>query len=268
MLRYNKKKKRTVKTGEAVLPQKGLEVEYRKKLLKLIDDMNKDIDKNIHGLYKKRESEITEDASPSKELTDLLNSTMMKWKRKFSQQSVKLAKWFIGRSDSNTRRKLGKSLANATKNTVKFKTTKEVQDVLSSLISENVSLIKSIPEKFHTDLNTQVMQSVRAGRDLGSLTETLSNRYNVTKNRARIIARDQNNKATEDITRERNISLGIEEGIWMHRSGSKTPRKPHLKAHGKTFNLKKGMYIDGEWIFPGEKINCNCTFKPVILGLG
>lgn len=255
-----------IKTAKPTLPNAGLEAEYRRKLDSLIKAMTDDIEKHVESVYGKREDEIVEDASPSKQLINLINRRMVRWQRRFNNDAETIARWFIRRSDSTTRAKLGKELAKASGMTVNFRTTKEVEDVLDGLIAENVSLIKSIPEQYHTGVNSAVMDSVRTGRDLGTLTDTLHERYGVTKRRAAMISRDQNNKATEAIGLERNKSLGITHGTWMHRSGSKEPRGSHVRANGKEFPLSDGLMIDGEMIFPGQKINCNCTFRPVIPG--
>ncbi|HHN9167526.1 TPA: phage head morphogenesis protein, partial [Escherichia coli] len=47
----------------------------------------------------------------------------------------------------------------------------------------------------------------------------------------------------------------------------KQPRPSHVKADGKEFDLDKGLYLDGEWVLPGEAINCRCTWSPVIPGI-
>jgi uncharacterized protein with gpF-like domain len=255
------------KTAKPNLPNAGLEAEYRRKLDKLIKGMNDDIQRGVESLYGRREDEITEDASPSKALIDVIAKIMKKWTFKFDTEAEVVARWFVTRSDNSTKVLLGKSLAKAAGMTVKFKTTKAVEDVLDGLVAENVSLIKSIPEQYHTQVNTQVMDSVRVGRDLGGLTNELDERYAITRRKAAMIAKDQNNKATEAIGLERNKSLGITHGVWMHRSGSKEPRGSHIQANGKMFALDDGLMVDGEMIFPGQKINCNCTFRPVIPGL-
>ncbi len=68
--------------------------------------------------------------------------------------------------------------------------------------------------------------------------------------------------------RARYQELGITEAIWCHSAAGKEPRPSHVKA-GKEklrFDVNKGALIDGEYILPGEKINCRCFAKPVIEG--
>lgn len=257
-------RKRKPKTAKATVPNSGLEAAYRRKLSVLIKGMNDDIQKGVKSLYSKRESEITEDVSPSKALLKLVEKLMKKWTIKFDNEAAVVSNWFVTRADNSTKVLLGKSLAKAAGMTVKFKTTKEVEKVLNDLIAVNVDLIKSIPRQYHDQVNIAVEESVRSGRDLGGLTNALDGKNGITRRRAAMIAKDQNNKATEAIGLERNKSLGITHGIWMHRSGSKQPRASHIAANGKMFPLDKGLMIEGRLLFPGEDYNCNCTFKPVL----
>ncbi|MNL73442.1 Phage Mu protein F like protein [compost metagenome] len=94
----------------------------------------------------------------------------------------------------------------------------------------------------------------------------MEKRYAVTKRRAALIARDQNNKATAAITRVRQQGLGIKQAKWMHSRGGKKPRQSHVEANGQLYDVDKGMYIDGAWIRPGELINCRCVAQSVIPG--
>ncbi|KYF05143.1 phage head morphogenesis protein, partial [Salmonella enterica subsp. enterica serovar Typhimurium] len=76
-------------------------------------------------------------------------------------------------------------------------------------ITENVNLIRSIPQQHLTQVETLVMQSVGRGRDLKTLTDELEKRYGITRRRAALIARDQNNKATSVMQSARQRSVGI-----------------------------------------------------------
>ena len=111
------------------------------------------------------------------------------------------------------------------------------------------------------------LQSVSRGRDLGTLTKELQQRYGVTRRRAAFIALDQNNKATSAMQSARQRALGIRRGRWRHSHAGKEPRISHVKADGKEFDLDKGMFIDGEWIMPGQKIRCRCGWEAILPGL-
>jgi uncharacterized protein with gpF-like domain len=153
---------------------------------------------------------------------------------------------------------------------VKFKMTREMRDVMDATINEQVSLIRSIPQQYLTQVEGMVMRSVQTGRDLGTLTKDLQQQFGVTRRRAAFIARDQNNKATASMTRVRQVKLGITEAIWVHSGGGKHPRPTHLKAgREKTkYDVTKGWFDPavGKWIFPGELPNCRCVSRSVVKG--
>ena len=114
------------------------------------------------------------------------------------------------------------------------------------------------------------MRSVQTGRDLGSLSKELQERYGVTERRAALIARTQNNMATSAMQRARQTELGIEEAIWMHSHAGVTPRKTHLANDGKRYNIATGWYDPDpkvrRHIWPSQIINCRCQSKPIIRG--
>jgi SPP1 gp7 family putative phage head morphogenesis protein len=150
--------------------------------------------------------------------------------------------------------------------TVKFKMTPAMRDIMQATISQQVSLIKSIPSQHFTNIEGLVMRSVQKGGDLAQLTKDLREQFGVTRRRAVIIARDQNNKATSSMTRARQDELGISEAIWVHSGAGKHPRPTHVAMSGKTYDVRKGMWDPAvnRWIFPGEEINCRCISRSVI----
>ncbi|BET96524.1 phage head morphogenesis protein [Xenorhabdus taiwanensis] len=236
----------------------------------LIQEMADSVDYWISAEYKRQQPNIVGDASPAKELNRKLFSVMGRWKTKFNQMAESIAIWFVNRANTYASNSV-KNKLKADSITVNMRVTPAVQNVLDSLYEQQVSLIKSIPEQYLTQVQTLVQQSVVNGRDIGFLKEELKKRYSLTENRAKTIARDQNAKATNAIARERCRSSGITEGIWIHRAGgSKSYRESHLKMHGQRFKLSEGCYDPHvqRYIHTGEEINCKCDFRPVIPQFG
>lgn len=251
------------RTARAALPNKGLEMAYRKKLLDMIDKMKRSVIWWVGARYRAREKEIALDASPSREIAKELELVMGGWQVEFNAIGHDLSRWFVGRANGQTTMSMQNALKSAGY-TVKMRNTRAVNDVLQSLIIEQTNLIKSIASQSLTEVQGLVMRSVSEGRNLGFLKEELEKRYDITERRAITIARDQTNKATESISRVRNKALGITQGIWMHRGGSLKPRQSHVLADGKVFDLSEGLLVDGEYIYPAQLVNCHCTYKPVI----
>ncbi|WP_096978826.1 phage head morphogenesis protein [Escherichia coli] len=216
--------------------------------------------------YRASGAGVAMDASPAVMMRNAIRKLARRWTKSFDSIAQKLAERFADNALKNADVSLYNALENAGF-TVEFRMTAPMKNALQAAITENVGLIRSIPEKYFTEVEGLVMRSVARGRDLGYLTDELQKRYGITRRRAALIARDQNNKATSVMQAARQRSLGITQGIWRHSHAGKTPRISHLKADGETFDLSKGMYLDGKWVMPGEEINCRCTWSPVIPGL-
>lgn len=213
-----------------------------------------------------RQTGLAQDASPAIMMRDAMRKLSRRWRKKFDVLAGKLAERFASDVMKNSDASLSTALQQAGF-TVPFKMTAEMNNALQATIAENVGLIRSIPEKYFTEVEGLVMRSVARGRDLSYLTDELQKRYGITRRRAALIARDQNAKATSVMQSARQRSLGITHGIWRHSHAGKEPRQSHVKSDGKKFDLSKGLMIDGKLTFPGQEINCRCTWSAVLPGL-
>jgi len=113
------------------------------------------------------------------------------------------------------------------------------------------------------------MRSVRSGRDLTGLAADIEKTFQTTRGRAVVIARDQNNKATEALSSIRMKSVGITQAVWIHSGRGKQPRPAHVAMHGKPFELggpEAGLFDsdEGRNVLPAELINCDCTKAPLV----
>ncbi|WP_229183981.1 minor capsid protein [Bradyrhizobium oropedii] len=260
-------KKPNEKTLRPVHANAGIQARYRERLLAIIDEMNNSVRFWLKAAYRQNTPVMAQDRNPAEELRIAVEELAKRWQRNFDNLAPRLAEYFAQavhlRSDAALRATLRKSGF-----TVKFKMTPAMRDVMDATITEQVSLIKSIPERYFTQVQGIVMRSVQTGRDLGQVTKDLQEQFGVTRRRAETIARDQNNKATTAMTNARQQSLGITEGDWVHSGAGKHPRPTHVAMNGKRFDLKKGMYDSavGRWIMPGVEPNCRCFWRPVIKG--
>ena len=150
--------------------------------------------------------------------------------------------------------------------TVDFRMTRQLNDILQATVAENVNLIKSIHTMYFDQVQTVIMQAVKNGRDMEYIRKELTERFGVSERKAKIIARDQTNKAMQTISRARALETGITQARWVHIPGAKTSRETHKHFDGKPFDLNKGMYDKdvNKWVMPGELINCNCRFRLIV----
>lgn len=114
-------------------------------------------------------------------------------------------------------------------------------------IANNVNLIKSIPKIYFSRLQEMVTMSVTGGRHYeGGLIKAIIDMTNVTRKQAKLIARDQSNKAVTTFNRLRYENLGSTEYIWhtvRDRRVSGTPNGIYkVPAYAK--NFYKGMTAD------------------------
>lgn len=189
------------------------------------------------------------------------------WTKRLQNMSETIARDFAVKNRAATERSMKASFAKAGF-TVKFKPNAAVTSAFDAVVAENVGLIKSIPQKYLTDVQAQVWRSVMDGSDMKTLSEGLQEKYGIAWRRASLIAKDQNHKGKAAMERARRLEVGISEAAWMHSHAGVTPRPTHVAMDGKTYEIAKGMYdsATGKWIWPGTEIHCRCTDRAKIPG--
>lgn len=212
-------------------------------------------------------SGVAMDASPTKEVQRALERWGAKWQKKFDLMSAKISLEFADKSESAAQVSMRAAFKRAGF-TVAFKPTRKSIAAYQAVAAEQVGLIKSIAQKYHTDVATKVWESVKRGADMKTLSQGLAKQYNITRKRAALIARDQNAKAKAVIEAVRHQELGIKQAIWMHSHAGKEPRPTHVRMNNKLYDLDRGMWDSDEqkFVHPGQLINCRCTMRPYIPG--
>lgn len=255
-----------------VRPNAGIDAWYQKNLDDLVKRMHKSVLYWLRSAYRNNEPVLAQDELPSVTLQRAVRRMRKRWEKQFAESSPKMAKFFAKKAEARSSLRLQQLLREAGMS-VKFTMTQGMRDVMNATISEQVGLIKTIPAKYFESVEVQVMDAVRQGGNLGELTNRLQKNYGVSRRRAAFIAKDQNNKATASMTFARQTELGIDQAIWMHSHGGKTPRPTHLANDGQVYDVKTGWYDpdaygkgQGAWIRPGELINCRCVSSALIPG--
>lgn len=222
-------------------------------------------------VLRQMESAPAMDATPTKALQKALQRWGAKWIDRFDLMANKISLDFAARNQRATETAMQSAFKRAGF-TVAFKPTRASIEAYRAIAAEQVGLIKSIAQKFHTDVEAHVWESVKRGADMRTLSKKLEKTYGITRKRASLIARDQNNKAKATIEAVRHQQLGIKQAIWMHSHAGKEPRPTHVKMNNKLYDLATGMYDSDprvqRYIHAGELINCRCTMRPYIPGFG
>lgn len=287
-----RRRRPTGKVLRPIHPNVGIKVAYRRKLEALIDEMGRSVLYRVKAAYRADPPRMAQDAQgsgydpgatghelqgralatdamPAAELQDAVDEMSKRWEKRFDDAAEEMADWFAKKAYRRSDAALRTILKTAGW-TVEFKFTPAMRDIFRATVQANVSLIKSIPQKYLEQVEGAVMRSVQTGRDLKGLTDELEGLGGVSRRRAAFIALDQNNKATSALQKARQLELGIEEGVWLHSHGGREPRPTHLANHGKKFNIAEGWFDPDprvrERIMPGYLINCRCVWKPVVKG--
>lgn len=139
------------------------------------------------------------------------------------------------------------------------------QAALDKWVDENVSLIKTIPFDTLDDMRQIVRDGFVEGKSTTKIMREIQDKYNVEKNHARQLARDQIGKLNAKITEAQQRDAGIEEYIWDDCGDSRV-RDSHKALNGKKFRWDNPPVIDiktGRRGHPGEDYQCRCRAKPV-----
>lgn len=256
--------------GAPIHPNAGNAAVYRKRLDALIDEMHRSLVWWLCARWREKPPVLATDESPAAGLRRTMTTLSKRWESRFDEAAEKLAEHFAKRAAERATGKLEEILDQAGM-TVQFKTTAAIRDALSATVGENVGLIRSIASEHLSAVEGLVMRSISTGRDLNSLAKELEARYRLTKQRAALISRDQNNKATATIARVRQQEAGITQARWLHSGGGRHPRPEHVafsagRLGGPLYDPAKGAYLEGKWTWPGVEINCRCVSRPVVEG--
>ncbi len=253
----------------AIRANAGLKQWYQSQLQCLIESMARSMLLHIQAVYPEvHDIGFGVDADPIVALRRAMTKWGKRWTRNLNNASDRIAAMFAGRAQKNLDTAFMQALRDAGF-VVKFKPTAAITQAYRAVIAENVNLIRSIPQKFLTDVQSSVWESVMKGGKLKELTRGLKKTYGVTWRRAELIARDQNNKAKAIMEEARRNELGIDQATWQHSHAGKIARPTHVAMHGKRYDIAKGMYDPAvkKFVWPGSEINCRCSSRSLIPGI-
>ena len=246
-----------MKELKQVPANKGVEKEYKRKLDKLVKAMAGSVLYWVLADYGGR---------TSYEMAVAIRKRVKQWDKVFGEQSQKLALWFVNSVKKHTEIGMKNAFSSAGYK-MKYGTPDKV---MKAVEYENVELIKSIPQKYFISVKELAFLSLMYGWSREKLIEELDKRTDITLRRVKNIASDQNHKVTNLIKMGLCQSNGIVYAKWKYTWRSETPRENHIQMDGELFDVKRGCieYGTGDLIFPAQKINCKCSFNPVIAELG
>lgn len=147
-----------------------------------------------------------------------------------------------------------------------------IRDLSRSWSLENSKLISSLAERYQEQVAQRAQDMVRSGIPPRQFAAELERQYGLATSRARLIARTETAKLNGQITRARQMALGIEIYIWS-TSDDERVRESHKVLEGKecrwddpevyreigetTWKSRRSI---GAFIgHPGEDFQCRCV---------
>ena len=132
---------------------------------------------------------------------------------------------------------------------------------MAQFLSENVRLIKTIPERYHAKLlNDLVALGIDRPFDQQALTRVLRSNYKSSGYNLRRLTRDQTSKLIGQFNQARQEQIGIIEYVWR-TSQDERVRPTHVVKDGQLFRWDSPPPDTGH---PGQDIQCRCRARPVI----
>ena len=136
---------------------------------------------------------------------------------------------------------------------------KPVREKVGSFVQENVSLIKTVPERYFDRLRKRIEQAFEDGERPEDVVGDIQDIGGMSDRDALRIANDQIGKLNAQLNQARQEQLGVDEYIWRTVNDNRV-RDEHSEREGQKFSWDNPPE-DGH---PGEPINCRCYAEPVL----
>lgn len=222
--------------------------------------------------YKRNKNQVSfatdEDVGVVFEIIGDFKEKYVKIYDKFAEKTVRT---FVNKTESNADQTVVKSIQNMNSEELKIQKnikSPEIDATIEAIVSENLALIKNIPEEYFKKLTFAMSQAVQNGQSLTSFKQQLMKIKGMTERRAALIATDQSNKAYQAISRRKLQACGVKHFEWVYTYASKEPRIFHRDTlNGQIFEFDNPPVIDrstGEKGFPGQLVNCKCMMRPIV----
>jgi SPP1 gp7 family putative phage head morphogenesis protein len=148
-----------------------------------------------------------------------------------------------------------------------------LRDELRSWSKETADLITTLEDDAVKQVSLWTNRGIRQGWRWEDIAKNIENRFDVSRNRARFIARDQTAKLNGELTQRRQTGTGVTHYFWRHSRDERVRGNPgglypnakpsHFAREGERF-----AWADApEGGHPGFDYNCRCTAEPDLRGL-
>jgi len=143
--------------------------------------------------------------------------------------------------------------------------TRPIRQKLTKEMGSNVDTsMKYFSEEEVVKLREIIAEHVYKGRPRSDLIKIIESRLNISRDRAKFIARQETSLFTSEFKRAQYQSSGIQKYKWRAVGDSRT-RPRHKELNGSIQYWDNPPQLEqGRRGHPGEDFNCRCTASPIV----
>jgi SPP1 gp7 family putative phage head morphogenesis protein len=246
-----KRRGKKQQAGTGVDSPVALELYYFRELNRLVRAMNEAV---FNILEPKINKEFLSDAKDP--IIDAINDLQQRFSMVGIAQNI--ATDVVDKGDRFNRKMFVRQVNKAVGvNVNNILTDKGLKKLLDERIAANVRLIKTIPKQHFTRIRLAIIQGRRADDTAFSIKKDLKKIGKITRNRSKLIARDQVSKLNGALNELRQQDIGVSQYTWR-TSEDERVRSRHKDNNGKTFRWDKPPKTG----HPATEVNCRCTADP------
>lgn len=251
------KVKPRIKTLKPIKSPRIIERFFIKRLKNLSMDINKSV------LYwASARANKARDKNISTQLAFEFNALLRDWEKKSNDIGKILAKKMVLQVKSYVDRNL-----RGQNNAYTLKTLSQLsQNALNAIYSRNLALIQSIPQEIINRYRNAFLNSVN-NFDREQMYKLAREYQLISLRRARMIARDQTQKAVSDFTQARSQQLGFTHYRWVTSHDERVSQEhKHLEGRIYAYDNPTAFIDKNKNIgHPSQRVNCRCHAVSVIL---
>lgn len=251
------KVKPRIKTLKPIKSPRIIERFFIKRLKNLSMDINKSV---IY--WASARANKTKDKNISTQLAFEFNALLKDWEKKSNDIGKILAKKMVLQVKSYVDRNL-----RGQNNAYTLKTLSQPsQNALNAIYSRNLALIQSIPQEIINRYRNAFLNSVN-NFDREQMYKLAREYQLISLRRARMIARDQTQKAVSDFTQARSQQLGFTHYRWVTSRDERVSQEhKHLEGRIYAYDNPTAFIDKNKNIgHPSQRVNCRCHAVSVIL---
>lgn len=204
-----------------------------------------------------------------KSVTRVLDLFKGKFLRQFLLKSDKIVSRWLKLTDNTVKKSLYEALSVAPSNIAEIRSEKYRQ-MLKLIVQRNVQLITNATTQTLTNVENIVYDSILSGQPVEMLKDDLDKQVKVLKDRTKLIAVDQTNKAKRRLSELQQRENGVKFFLWRTKEDDRvsTGFGGHKQLNGKIYawdEPENYPIIDsyGNQGLPAQRPNCRCVASPV-----